>query len=130
MKCEVPTSVLIAWFAVGLYVVYLAVVLAICVMHGVPPSPGTLFHFVGGVLFLAGMWRMSRLAWQIGLAVLAIVGTAELFYGVSFLLLFFRDPTWFFNGIWALFVGIYMYIIFYLLRRPASRNYFTSPEKG
>jgi predicted MFS family arabinose efflux permease len=130
MKCGMPNSVLAGWFAVALFVVYQAVGASTRLVRGFPPSPAGLLYLAGGALFLVGIWRGSRLAWRAGLAVVAIVGSAAAGCAAVFLSLSLRDPTWFLpNGSWALFVAMYSYAVVHLLRRPASRSYFT-PGKG
>jgi hypothetical protein len=119
---------------VTLLAVIAAVDLTIGVVHfrGLrPPLAISLFYTAWGAIVLVGIWRKSARAWRFGWLVAAIVGTFQAFGAVFFLLLSFEHPKWECLPVsaWHLFASIFMYTIFYLLRRPASISYFKGDEE-
>ena len=131
----IPTSVLLAGFAMGALVMYLAVNLAVDIASE-RVLPQTVFYLAWGVLVLVGIWRRSRLAWRVGYVMSAISATVGAIGGAVFLCLYLRNlfaysvnGNFFWLALWFLLAAIYMYTIYYLLRRPTSLTYFAGTER-
>jgi len=128
-----PASLVVAVIGLGVWFVGQLVMYVVALSKGatVLSWPLTFAYFAFCLVLLVGVCRSSRLAWRISLGVAGLFAAAGLIGAVGLLLFALQDPALFFwDGFKSLLVATYMYMVFNLLRRPSSREFFMHEGTG
>jgi hypothetical protein len=128
MRRVMPTSLIAAETAIGVLVVCLMVVLALNIRWGTS-STVTVLHLAWTITAVIGIPFRCRLAWRLACAASALLGLiAVLGTVMSLFLTLMGHDDFFFDTIWPSCCAVYVFAVYYLLRRPIAVNYFK--DKG
>jgi len=139
MKRTMPISLLVAEAAIALLVAHTIIMLGLDIKYVVSSGQSRIpqaeirtairiLHLSWSVIALIGLPFRWRIAWYVARAASIIIGILETFGGVFVLFVFLlsekHDPLFFRVAFWNCFFALYLFMIYYLLSRSATRSYF------